>query len=128
MRMIQTSSKQELLRAIEELDENITEVYINARPSMDIVMNIMENAPNIQAIYCPPSLLKQTSTKVFSVLEEKGVKLAHKDVKVGRPKKYSNETVREIIERRRNGQPVKDISKEMNIPLRTVYYYLKNAQ
>ena len=127
MKMIQTSNKNELMRAIVDLSHEDDEVYINARPSMDIVMNIMGNAPNIQAIYCPPSLLKQTSTKVFSVLEDKGVKLAHKDVKVGWPKKYMDPVVKDIFDRRKRCQAVKDIAKEMDIPLRTVYYYLKNS-
>lgn len=127
MNVIKTNSKQELLDEIRNLDDSTNALYINARPSMDIVMAIVNNAPNIQEIYCPPSLLKQTSTRVFSVLEQNNVKLAHKDVKVGRPVKYNNGIVEQITSRRSAGDSVKVISQEMNIPLRTVYYYLKQT-
>jgi hypothetical protein len=123
--MIQTSSKEELLAEINNLDESTDSVYINARPSMHIVNTILSSAPNVREIMCPPSLLKQTSTKVLEVLGEKDIKLKHKAVRVGRPKKYTKEDVRKMVTMRRNGVPVKDIAKEMGVPLRTVYYYLK---
>ncbi len=126
MRMIYAGNKQELVREIESIDQGTKSIYINARPSMDIVQRIVENAPMIEEILCPPSLLKQTSTKVFSVLESKGVKLAHKEVRIGRPNKYDEKRISEIRTKRSSGMPVKDISTSMNIPLRTVYYYLKN--
>jgi hypothetical protein len=126
MRAIYAGNKQELVRQIECIEKDTKRLYINARPSMDIVQKIVDNAPNIEEILCPPSLLKQTSTKVFSVLESKGVKLAHKDVRIGRPNKYDEKVVSDIRGKRAAGTAVKEIAREMKIPLRTVYYYLKN--
>lgn len=126
MEMIQTRNKAELLREIENLHPETRELYINARPSMDIVMSIFENVPNLEMLACPPSLLKQTSTRVFKTLDTKGVKIKHHEVGVGRPKKYDNPTISKIVSLREQNVPVKDIAKQMNIPLRTVYYHLKN--
>jgi hypothetical protein len=102
------------------------ELYINARPSMDIVVSIFDSAPNLQLLACPPSLLKQTSTRVFKTLDRKGVRIKHHEVGVGRPKKYDDPTLGKIRNLRGQGTAVKDIAKQMNIPLRTVYYHLKN--
>lgn len=126
MKVIQVSNKQELMSQLEALDDTVDALYINTRPSVEIVNKILETAPAIQRIYCPPSLLKQTSTKAFEVLDNAGVSLGKHDVKVGRPTKYSEGIVNEILERRRKGMPVKEISKQMKIPIRTAYYYLKN--
>ena len=126
MEMIQTRNKDELLREIGSLHPETKELYINARPSMDIVESIFENAPNLELLACPPSLLKQTSTRVFKTLDNKGVSIRHHEVGVGRPKKYNKKSIGTIREMRRNGVPVKDIAKELKIPLRTVYYHLKN--
>lgn len=126
MEMIQTRNKTELLREIKNLHPETRELYINSRPSMDIVMSIFENAPNLELLACPPSLLKQTSTRVFKTLDDRGITIKHHEVGVGRPKKYDSPTLKQIAELRDGGVAVKDIAKRMNIPLRTVYYHLKN--
>lgn len=126
--MIQASSKKELIEAINSLGEATRRVYINARPSMDVVNLIVSSAPNVEEIYCPPSLLKQASTKVFETLKDRGVRLTHKKVRVGRPNIYTDETIDRIAEQRAAGISVKNISRDLGIPLRTVYYYLKNAK
>lgn len=126
MEMIQTRNKSELIKQIGYLHPSTKELYINARPSMDIVMSIFERAPNLELLACPPSLLKQTSTRVFKTLDQRGVKIKHHEVGVGRPKKYEDSIIQRIREYRNTGVPVKDIAEKMNIPLRTVYYHLKN--
>ncbi|MCD6414229.1 MAG: helix-turn-helix domain-containing protein [Candidatus Diapherotrites archaeon] len=125
MRIIQVSNKEELLREIDSLDNSVEDIYINTRPSVEIINRILENAPAIRKIYCPPSLLKQTSTRAFEVLDKHGVSLDKHGIRVGRPTKYSSSIVQEVFERKERGMSVKDISKQMKIPIRTVYYYLK---
>lgn len=126
MEIIQTRNKTELIQEISSLHPETKELYINARPSMDIVMSIFENVPNLEMLACPPSLLKQTSTRVFKTLDAKGVTIRHHEVGVGRPKKYDGNAIGKIRSLRQTGTPVKEIAKQMNIPLRTVYYHLKN--
>jgi hypothetical protein len=127
MKILQVTSKEELFEHLDGIEHDTEELYINTRPSVEIVNKIVESVPGIRRVYCPPSLLKQTSTKAFEVLDKHGVSLHHKEVKVGRPKKYSQNIVKEILAKRAEGVPVKDISKQMKIPIRTVYYYLKKA-
>ena len=127
MKIIQAGNKDELLRELENLDENVKALYINTRPSVEIINKILENVPEIREIYCPPSLLKQTSTRAFEVLQKRGVRLDKHEIRVGRPTKYSPSIIEEILETRKKGISVREISKQMKIPIRTVYYYLKKS-
>jgi hypothetical protein len=127
MRVIQASTKNELIQNISGLDAATREVYINARPSLEIVQKIFERAPEVKQITCPPSLFKQASPKVIKLASEKGCVICHRDVRVGRPNKYDNSVIGEILKKRSDGVAVKDIASQMQIPLRTVYYHLKTS-
>jgi hypothetical protein len=39
----------------ESLNEDVTEVYINLRPTKEILVRILERAPNVRKISCPPA-------------------------------------------------------------------------
>ena len=46
----------------------------------------------------------------------------------GRPQKYSKEDISRIISKWKAGVPAKRISEELNIPLRTVYFYIQEER
>ncbi len=125
MKVIRARNKIELIEQIKSMEGEHGEVYINMRPTLDIVEKIIERFPNVEKIMCPPSLHVQTSRKVFKKLADKGIKLEPGEFRVGRPKKYDDETIAEIINLRNQGMPAKQISERLNIPLRTVYFYLQ---
>ncbi len=129
MKIIKAKTKQELLQKIEtNLNGTDEEVYISLRPTLEIIMRILEKSPGVRKISCPHSLYLQVSRKVFRVLEGKGVKLEPGEFKVGRPNKYDEDTIAMMITARKNGKTAKQISEEFEIPLRTVYYYLKQEK
>ena len=101
-------------------------VYVNLRPTLDIIEEVKKHNPKVERITCPPSLYAQTSKKVFEHLGESGIKFEAGDFKVGRPVKYEDDIVKTIFDQRASGVPVKQISENINMPLRTVYFYLKN--
>jgi len=125
MQIIRVHSKNELSKNINNISCSDGDIYINIRPTLDIVEKLIEKCPDVQTLTCPPSLYLQTSKKVFKRLEEASVAFKGGDFAVGRPKKYDEETIREISEQRQAGKPVKQIAQDMNIPLRTVYFYLR---
>jgi hypothetical protein len=127
MHVLRAKNKQELLAEISGLNGCDQEVYINLRPTLEIVEALTKRCANLQKIMCPPSLLKQTSKKVFRSLQSTSVKLGEGDFRVGRPNKYDAETLKQIAAQRAAGKQVKNIAAEMDIPLRTVYFYLKNG-
>ncbi|ASJ00736.1 DUF1699 family protein [Thermococcus gorgonarius] len=117
----------ELLRKLDKsLNENVTEVYINLRPTKEIVVHILERAPNVRRISCPPSLYPKVSKRIINALSQLGVELVPESFPRGRPKKYDEETLRKVVEMIESGKGAKEVSESLNIPLRTVYYIVKN--
>jgi hypothetical protein len=120
---IKARNNLELLRKLDEsLHENVTEVYINLRPTKEIIVHILERAPNVRRITCPPSLYRKVSRRVIHALSQLGVELAPEGFPRGRPRKYDNETIRQVVRMAEEGVPMKEISRRLGIPLRTVYY------
>ncbi|MBI4214403.1 helix-turn-helix domain-containing protein [archaeon] len=110
------------------METNHNEVYLNLRPTDDIVDSLLARCPGMRRIQCPPSLYKQTSKKLFKRLGDSGIVFQPGDFPAGRPKKYDSNSVAQIVNMRRTGKPAKHISKELNIPLRTVYFYLNKEK
>jgi len=116
----------ELLRKLDEdLHDGVTEVYVNLRPTKEIVVHILERAPNVRRISCPPSLYPKVSKKVISALSQLGVELVPEGYPRGRPKKYDERTVKQVRELLKRGMPAKEVSRSLGIPLRTVYYLVE---
>jgi len=112
----------ELLRKLSELNEDVTEVYVSLRPTKEVVVKILENAPNVKRISCPPSLYPKVSKRVIYALGQLGIELVPEKRPRGRPKKYDEKTVKLVRELAERGVPMKEISSRLGIPLRTVYY------
>ena len=122
---IKARNSEELLKKIEEeLNGNVTEVYINLRPTKIILVKILERAPNVKTIGCPPSLYPKVSKKIIRALDQMGIKLVPMNHSRGRPRKYDHSTIKRIEELVKKGKTPKEISEELNIPLRTVYYLI----
>ncbi len=128
MKIINAVNKEDLMRKIETINANDKEVYISLRPTLEIVFKILEKNPGLKKISCPQSLYLQVSKKVFKFLNGRGIEITPGEFTAGRPPKYDDETIAQIISKRRNGNTAKQISEEMNIPLRTVYFYLKKEK
>lgn len=112
----------ELLRKLSELDEDVTEVYVSLRPTKEVVVKILENAPNVKRISCPPSLYPKVSKRVIYALGQLGIELVPEKRPRGRPRKYDEKTVKLVRELAKKGVPMREISERLGIPLRTVYY------
>ncbi|AHL22565.1 MULTISPECIES: DUF1699 family protein [Thermococcus] len=118
----------ELLRKLSELDEDVTEVYVSLRPTKEVVVKILENAPNVKRISCPPSLYPKVSKRVIYALGQLGIELVPENRPRGRPRKYDEKTVKLVRELARKGVPMREISERLGIPLRTVYYMVNELR
>lgn len=112
----------ELLRKLSSLGEDVTEVYVSLRPTKEVVVKILENAPNVKRISCPPSLYPKVSKRVIYALGQLGIELVPEKRPRGRPRKYDEKTVKLVRELAKKGVPMREISERLGIPLRTVYY------
>jgi len=120
---LKARNNEELLRRIdEELRPGVVEVYVNLRPTKEIVVRILKRAPTVKVIGCPPSLYPKVSKKVISALDRVGIKLIPIKHPRGRPKKYDDGIKGRVEEMIRRGKSLKEISEELGIPLRTLYY------
>ena len=125
---IKARNNEELIRKLgERLNEDVTEVYVNLRPTKEILVRILERAPNVRKIACPPSLYPKVSKKVIAALAQMGIELVPEGYPRGRPRKYDERTVRQVRELLMRGVPAKEISSRMGIPLRTVYYMMERG-
>ncbi|WP_297513622.1 DUF1699 family protein [Thermococcus sp.] len=118
----------ELLRKLSELDEDVTEVYVSLRPTKEVVVKILENAPNVKRISCPPSLYPKVSKRVIYALGQLGIELVPENRPRGRPRKYDEKTVKLVRELAKKGVPMREISERLGIPLRTVYYMVNELR
>ncbi|ACJ16249.1 DNA-binding protein [Thermococcus onnurineus NA1] len=123
---IKARNNAELIRKLNEvLNDEVTEVYINLRPTKEILVRILERAPNVRKISCPPSLYPKVSKKAINALAQMGIELVPEGYPRGRPRKYDERTIREVYNLIRKGITPKEISSRMGIPLRTVYYMIE---
>ncbi|MHC1604705.1 MAG: helix-turn-helix domain-containing protein [Candidatus Methanofastidiosia archaeon] len=127
MKEFRASRKEDMIKQIREgFSEN--EVYVSLRPSIDIIVELLENGPNLSAIYCPSSLFELTSQRVRTALDKVGVSLKPYGSGAGRPRIYTNNDIREIQKLKQIGIPITRISEELEIPRRTIYYLLKEKE
>ncbi len=123
---VKARDNSELIRKLQKmLGPEVTEVYINLRPTKEIVVRILESAPNVRRISCPPSLYPKVSKKIINALEQLGIELVPEKRLRGRPKKYDEKTVKLVREMAGMGIPMREISERLGIPLRTVYYMVE---
>ncbi len=124
MEVIKCNDKEELFEKLEEIEGNEEEIYISLRPTQEITEEILERAETLKKLKCPESLYYQVGEKVAKKLKDQGVQLEPGDFSPGRPKKYSEEEIERMLELREKGKSVKEISENMEVPVRTVYFYL----
>ncbi len=127
MKYLTGKTKKELLEEIEAINTPYQEIYIPLRPTNEIINKILEKNQYLKKITCPHSLYLQVSKKTFKKLREKNINIQPGDVHVGRPMKHDPELIKRIINEKANGKPVKKIAEDYDVPVRTIYYYLKNG-
>lgn len=124
--VLRSSQKEVLLEEItEKLDKKTAEVHLSIRPTINILASILTSAPKVETITCPPSLFERTPKKIQDALEKIGVNFTPLLLTPGRPRSHPNWKIEKVYELDKKGLSVKEISEELDIPLTTVYYYLK---
>ncbi len=124
MEVLKCRDKEELLEKLEKIEGNEEEMYISLRPTQEITEEIIERAEALKKLKCPESLYYQVGEKVSKRLKERGIDLEPGEFSPGRPKKYSDEEIERMLQLREKGKSVKEISQRMDVPVRTVYFYL----
>lgn len=109
-----------------KVNANTIAIYINKRPSLPIILELLNKAPNLKVIYLPPSIYLSTSKRIINSLKSVNVVVKPITVKKGRPPKYTHIHQSKIMELRRLGYSISEISSKTGIPRRSIYYLLKS--
>jgi len=126
--VLRSSKNEELIKEVRgKLNENVKEVHLSIRPTVNIIASILSSAPQIKLITCPPSLYRRTPNKIKEALEK--VKIPFKPLRLtpGRPRIHAGSIIENITEMRKV-HSVKEISKKLKMPLTTVYYYINKEK
>jgi hypothetical protein len=115
---------------LDQISEGFSEreVYIPRILGIDILLALLEHGKNVKSIVLPPSIYIQTSQRVKAYAEKARVILKPGQQPVGRPPKYSPETIKKISQWKDQGMPIVQISQKLHIPRRTIYYLLRKDQ
>jgi hypothetical protein len=127
--VLRSSQNEVLLKEIKEkLDNTTAEVHLSIRPTINIIASILTAASNIKLITCPPSLYERTPQKIKDALAKINVEFKPVLLTPGRPRMHSDSKIHKIYGLNKKGFSAKKISRELSIPLTTVYYYLSKER
>ena len=101
------------------------EIYVNQPLTSHKIMEILEENPEVMKITCPPSIYQRITPRYIEALSKLGVKV-EPVTKRGRPKKYHEGDKRNINNLLTKGKSPQEISDALNIPLKTVYYFIES--
>lgn len=102
-----------------------SKVHVNKPLSSKLIIEILDENPDLEVINCPLSLYERTSEIYLDALSELGIKINIIESR-GRPKKYDDELKNTIEDMLRSGLSVKTIASRLNIDSKTVYYLKKS--
>lgn len=125
--MFTARRKEELLSQIEEGFPD-KEAYIPRIVGMDILLALLEKGVNLRTIMVPPSIYPTVSERVKSHLKETRISLEKGREPPGRPFKYGEDEIKKIVQLKEKKVPITQISRELRIPRRTIYYLLKERK
>lgn len=125
MIVLTARKRDDLLKKIQELNPKTREVYINIRPSIQLIVALLNRAPELTHLYLSPSIAQETPKKITGALTEVGVKLMPISRPRGRPRKRSDEQIQKVRKLALEGIPAQEIAIRIGLPLRTVYYYFR---
>lgn len=102
-----------------------SKVHVTKPLSSKLIIEILDENPDLEEINCPLSLYERTSEIYLDALAELGVSINIIESR-GRPKKYDDDLKNEINDMLNSGLSVKTIASRLNINNKTVYYLKKN--
>lgn len=108
------------------MDKKVTSIHITKALSSSMIVDLIDEYPDLEEITCSPSVYERTSQTYIDALKELGM-----DVK----KKYnwgaeskSNGIEFYVVKLSNEGMTAKQISQKLDISLNRVYYLLRKGK
>jgi len=96
-------------------------IHISSQLSSKIIVELIEEYPNLKKISCPPSLFNRISDKYLEALAELGISVEAKH-NWKTKSKYTDYEKKSVYDMIKIGKSPLEISEELNIPIKTIYY------
>ena len=107
------------------MDENITTIHITKALSSSMIVELIDNYPNLEEITCAPSVYRRTSKRYIEALNQLDINVKTK-YEWG-AKSQSNDIEYYIQKLSNQGLTAKQISQKLDISLNRVYYLLRKS-
>lgn len=107
------------------MGENITTIHITKALTSAMIVDLIEEHPNLAEITCSPSVYNRTSSKYISALEQLDINVVKK-YNWG-AKSRSNGVEFEVLKLSNEGLKPREIAEKLDMSLNRVYYLLKKA-
>ena len=105
------------------MDEDVTTIHITEALSSFMIVNLLENYPNLEKITCSPSVYNRTSNTYIEALNQLDIEVV-KEYHWGASKKpcdYEDE----LLELASEGYKAREIAEILDITVNRVYYLLR---
>ena len=108
------------------MNENVRTIHITKTLSSSVIVELLDNYPNLEEITCPPSVYKRTSNKYIDALKKLDINVKTK-YEWGAESK-SNDIEFYVRKLSDEGLTAKQISQKLDISLNRVYYLLRKSK
>ena len=107
------------------MDENVTTVHITKALSSSMIVELIEEYPNLCEITCSPSVYERTSKTYIEALSQLDIEVVKKYNWGAKSK--TNGAEFEVLKLSNDGLTPKEIANKLDITLNRVYYLLKKS-
>ena len=108
------------------MDEDVTTIHITKALSSSMIVDLIEEYPNLCRITCSPSVYDRTSKTYIDALSQLDIEVVKKYNWGAKSK--TNGAEFEVLNLSNQGLKPKEIADELDITLNRVYYLLKKAE
>jgi hypothetical protein len=108
------------------MDEDITTVHITKALSSSMIVELIEEYPNLSEITCSPSVFERTSKTYIDALSQLDIDVVKKYNWGAKSK--TNGAEFEVLKLSNQGLKPKEIAEKLDITLNRVYYLLRKSE
>lgn len=108
------------------MDEEVTTIHITKALSSSMIVELIDEYPNLEEITCPPSVYRRTSKTYIDALKQLDIDVRTK-YNWG-AKSRSNGIEFYVSKLSDEGMSARQISQKLDIPLNRVYYLLRKGK
>ncbi len=108
------------------MDENVETIHITKALSSSMIVELIEEYPNLSEITCSPSVYNRTSKTYIDALEQLDIEV-QKKYNWG-AKSQTNGIEFDVLKLSNEGLKPKEIAEKLNMTLNRVYYLLRKSK